>query len=195
MTKTREIVLASSSAYRKSLIARLGLDCSAIAPDIDESALPREKPADTALRLAQAKAQRVARDRPGAVIIGSDQVAACGDAVMGKPGSHETAVAQLQAMSGQTVVFHTALCVLDAATGNAQTAIAPTTVRFRELDRAQIERYLGIDRPYDCAGSAKIESLGIALVEKVESEDPSALIGLPLIALVSMLRRIGIAVP
>lgn len=194
MKANREIVLASSSAYRKALLKRIGLECTAIAPDIDETAMPQESPQNTALRLAQAKARRIARDKPAAVIIGSDQVAVLGGVALGKPGSHDAAVLQLQAMSGQTVVFHTALCVLDAAAGNLQTANVPTTVRFRELDRARIERYLAIDQPYDCAGSAKIEAMGIALVEKVESDDPSALIGLPLIALVTMLERNGIAV-
>ncbi|MGE0558257.1 MAG: nucleoside triphosphate pyrophosphatase [Burkholderiales bacterium] len=194
MKTNREIVLASSSAYRKALLQRIGLECTAIAPDIDETALPREAPQNTALRLARAKAQRIAQDRPAALIIGSDQVAVLNDTALGKPGTHDAAVRQLQAMSGQTVTFHTALCVLDAAAGNAQSANVPTTVRFRVLDRDRIERYLTIDRPYDCAGSAKIEALGIALVEKVESDDPSALIGLPLITLVTMLMRNGIEV-
>ncbi|MGA0024591.1 MAG: Maf family protein [Burkholderiales bacterium] len=194
MKANREIVLASSSAYRKALLKRIGLECAAIAPDIDETALPQEAAQSTALRLAQAKAQRIAQDCPAALIIGSDQVAVLGDTVLGKPGTHDAAVRQLQAMSGQTVVFHTALCVLDAAAGSMQSANVPTTVRFRELDRDRIERYLAIDQPYDCAGSAKIEAMGIALVENVESDDPSALIGLPLIALVTMLKRNGIEV-
>lgn len=195
MKVSREIVLASSSAYRKALVARLGLDCTAIAPGIDESALPQETPLQTALRLAEAKARQVARKHPAAVIIGSDQVAVLGSSAIGKPGSHEAAVRQLLAMSGKSVVFHTALCVLDAATGKLHLGNVPTTVHFRKLEPGQIERYLRMDQPYDCAGSAKIESLGITLVEKVDSEDPTALIGLPLIALVSMLRQSGIELP
>jgi len=191
----RDIVLASSSSYRKALLARLGLDCRSLAPDIDEKPLPRENPVATATRLAQAKARKIAVVAPGALIIGSDQVALLDDAVLGKPGTHAAAKLQLQAMSGQSVIFHTALCLLDAASDDLQVANVPTRVLFRELDAAQIERYLKRDQPYDCAGSAKIEALGIAIVEKVESEDPTALIGLPLIALVSMLRHVGVIVP
>jgi len=195
MTASREIVLASSSTYRRSLIARLGLECSAVAPDIDESALALETPLQTALRLAEAKARRVAADHHGAIIIGSDQVAVLNGSAIGKPGNHQAAVEQLLAMSSQSVVFHTALYVIDAQTNRTQCVNVPTTVRFRSLERDQIERYLLADRPYDCAGSAKIEALGIALVEKVESEDPSALIGLPLIALVTLLRNVGVEIP
>lgn len=192
---TREIVLASSSSYRKALIARLGLECRSLAPDIDERPLAHESPIETATRLAQAKARKIASVAPDALIIGSDQVAMLGDTALGKPGTHAAAAQQLRAMSGQTVLFHTALCLLDAASGDMQVTDVPTRVRFRELNAAQIERYLKRDQPYDCAGSAKIEALGIAVVEKVESDDPTALIGLPLIALVSMLKRAGIDVP
>lgn len=195
MTASPSIVLASSSAYRKALVARIGIDCHVISPDIDENALQNEAPAATALRLAQAKARRVAERETAALIIGSDQVAVMGDRLIGKPGSHAAAARQLQDMSGKTVIFHTALCLLNAATGKMQLANVPTTVHFRELDPAQIERYLRQDRPYDCAGSAKIEALGIALAEQVESNDPTALIGLPLIALVTMLRQEGISIP
>lgn len=188
-------MLASSSTYRKTLIARLGFDCRTVAPDIDESALPAEPPAATALRLAQAKARRIAEREPAALIIGSDQVAVLDNQSIGKPGTHAAAVRQLQAMSGKTVVFHTALCLLNSETNAVQLADVPTTVRFRELDVAQIERYLQQDQPYDCAGSAKIEALGITLVERVESDDPTALIGLPLIALVTMLQKEGIHIP
>lgn len=191
----REIVLASSSSYRKALTGRLGLDCTTIAPDIDESALPGESPVATATRLAQAKARKVANKKPEALIIGSDQVALLDDAVLGKPGSHASAVRQLRLMSGKTTVFHTAICLYDAASDEMQCANVPTTVQMRELSDETIERYLRQDQPYDCAGSAKIESLGIALVEKVESDDPTALIGLPLITLVSMLKRAGITLP
>lgn len=190
-----DLVLASSSSYRKALIARLGLDCRSLAPDIDERALDQERPVETAMRLAVAKARKIATAAPAALIIGSDQVAVLGDTVLGKPGTHAAAAQQLRAMSGRSVVFHTALCLLDAATDAVQVANVPTTVQMRELDAALIERYLRRDQPYDCAGSAKIEALGIALVENVKSDDPTALIGLPLIALVSMLKRAGVVVP
>lgn len=192
---TREIILASSSAYRKSLIARLGLECTSIAPEIDESPLRGEAPVATATRLAQAKARKVASMRSLALVIGSDQVALLDDRILGKPGSHEAASNQLRAMSGKTAVFHTAVCLYDAASDKMQCASVPTTVRMRELSDDAIERYLRQDQPYDCAGSAKIEALGIALVEKVESDDPTALIGLPLITLVTMLKRAGITLP
>jgi septum formation protein len=195
MRPSSRIVLASSSTYRKALIARLGFDCRTVAPDIDERALPAEPPATTALRLAQAKASKIAEREPAALIIGSDQVAVLDNQSIGKPGTHAAAVRQLQAMSGKTVVFHTALCLLNSETNAVQLADVPTTVRFRELDVAQIERYLQQDQPYDCAGSAKIEALGITLVERVESDDPTALIGLPLIALVTMLQKEGIHIP
>lgn len=198
MTASSRIVLASSSTYRKALIARLGLDCRTVAPDIDERALPAEAPAATALRLAEAKARRIAEREPAALIaliIGSDQVAVMNGQAIGKPGTHAAAVRQLQAMSGKTVVFHTALCLLNSETNAVQLANVPTTVRFRELDDGQIERYLQMDQPYDCAGSAKIEALGIALVEHLASDDPTALIGLPLITLVTMLKKEGIHIP
>lgn len=195
MTASSRIVLASSSTYRKALLARLGLDCRAVAPNIDERALSAETPAATALRLAEAKARRIAEHEPAALIIGSDQVAVLNDQPIGKPGNHAAAVLQLQAMSGKAVVFHTALCLLNSETRTVQLANVPTTVRFRQLDRAQIERYLQQDQPYDCAGSAKIEALGITLVEQIESDDPTALIGLPLITLVTMLQKEGIQIP
>ena len=195
MTPSSRIVLASSSTYRKALIARLGLDCRTATPDIDERALPAETPVATALRLAQAKARKIAEREPAALIIGSDQVAVLEDQRIGKPGSHAAALRQLQAMSGKTVVFHTALCLLNSETHVVHLANVPTTVRFRKLDDAQIERYLQQDQPYDCAGSAKIEALGITLVEQVESTDPTALIGLPLITLVTMLLKEGINIP
>ncbi len=192
---TREIVLASSSSYRKALMARLGIDCEIIAPDIDETALPGEGPVATATRLALTKARKIALQKTAALIIGSDQVALLDNTLLGKPGTHEAAVLQLRAMSGKTTVFHTAICLYDAASEEMQCANVPTTVRMRELSDDVIERYLLQDQPYDCAGSAKIEALGIALVEKVESDDPTALIGLPLITLVTMLQRVGVVVP
>lgn len=192
---SREIVLASSSSYRKGLLARLGLDCAVLAPDIDETPLPGESPVTIAIRLAQAKARKVAAAKPAGLIIGSDQVAVLDAAVLDKPGNHDAAARQLRMMSGRCAVFHTAVCLLDAETGSMQCASVPTTVFMRELPDDMIERYLRRDQPYDCAGSAKIEALGIALVEKVESDDPTALIGLPLITLVTMLKRAGIELP
>lgn len=195
MSAMPSLVLASSSSYRKALLARLGLPYRALAPDIDERALPDEAPVDTAMRLAQAKARKIAAAQSRALIIGSDQVAVLESRAVGKPGDHAAAALQLRAMSGKTVIFHTALCLLNAATNTVQLTSVPTTVRFRKLDAAQIERYLQRDQPYDCAGSAKIEALGIALVEQLESDDPTALVGLPLIALVSMLAREGVDIP
>lgn len=189
------IVLASSSAYRKALLSRLDVRFTAISPDIDERPLTGEAPPAIALRLAQDKAQKVAERESASLVIGSDQVAVMDGMPLGKPGHHDAAAAQLRAMSGRTVVFHTALCLLNAANGRLQTASVPTTVRFRVLNDRQIERYLRHDQPYDCAGSAKIEALGIALVEHVASDDPTALIGLPLIALVTQLRNEGVELP
>ncbi len=189
------IVLASSSAYRRALLRRVGIECPSVPPDIDESPLPGELPLATARRLALAKAQKVAERETSALIIGSDQVAVLGEHVLGKPGTHAAASEQLRAMSGQAVIFHTAVCLLNAASGKVQQHCVPTIVRFRILDTGQIERYLLHDRPYDCAGSAKIEAMGIALVESIDSDDPSALIGLPLIALIGMLRQEGVIIP
>lgn len=185
------LILASSSSYRRALLERLQLPFAVSAPQVDEQALRGETPRATALRLAENKARAIARLHPDATIIGSDQVAALGKIALGKPGDRPAALLQLALMRGQTVVFHTALCVLNAPSGQCQIDEVPTTVRFRSYTDAQCARYLDIDRPYDCAGSAKIEALGIALVESVESSDPSALIGLPLIALVTMLKRAG----
>jgi septum formation protein len=192
--QTPPIVLASSSPYRRSLLARLRLPFEARSPGVDEAALPGEGARDTALRLAQAKARAVASECPTALIIGSDQVAVLGGTLLGKPGTHANAVTQLKAMRGRSVLFHTALALLNAATGRLQTAEVPTTVRFRHYDDSEIERYLAAEQPYDCAGSARIEGAGIVLVTSVESTDPSALIGLPLIALAAMLRNEGVAI-
>jgi septum formation protein len=188
------LVLASSSPYRRMLLERLRVPYSSASPDLDESPLPGETPPQTAVRLAEAKARAVAARFPGATVIGSDQVAVLDGTPLGKPGTHAAALAQLQAMRGRSVVFHTAVCVLDANRGTCRTEDVPTTVRFREYSDAQAERYLELDKPYDCAGSAKIEAMGIALVEEVVSTDPTALIGLPLIALVSLLREAGVEV-
>ena len=188
------LILASSSVYRRELLQRLRLPFECVSPAIDESARPDETPATTAVRLALKKARAVAAAHPQALIIGSDQVAELDGTPLGKPGNHANAVCQLRAMRGQRVVFHTALCLLDAASGRHQLENAVTTVLLRALTDAQIERYLQLEQPYDCAGSAKVESLGIALAEKITSDDPTALIGLPLIILVSMLKREGIEV-
>lgn len=191
------LILASSSAYRRELLGRLQLPFSAIAPDIDETALPDEAPAATALRLAQAKAAAIARLHPGALVIGSDQVATLDGAQIGKPGDHARALAQLQLMRGREVVFHTALCLWDGRASEpsraAQVANVEVFVQFRDLPDAELDAYLRIEQPYDCAGSAKNEGLGIALLASIRSSDPTALTGLPLIALSSMLRRAGVA--
>lgn len=190
----RTLILGSSSPYRRALLERLGLPFQCVSPAIDEAPLPGETPSATAIRLAEVKAQAVSALYRDALIIGSDQVADLDGTPLGKPGTHDNAVRQLQAVRGMRVVFHTALCLLDAASGRRQLENVPTVVHFRELSDTQIENYLKREQPYDCAGSAKIESLGVALVRKIESGDPTALIGLPLIALASMLLREGIAV-
>ena len=189
------LVLASNSPYRRALLERLRVPFEVLAPHVDERPLPHEAPRDTAIRLAAVKARAVAGSRPHDIVIGSDQVASLDGEAIGKPGTFEAALAQLQTMRGRTVVFHTALCLLDPAHDALQEAEVPTTVHFRRFSDEQASRYLEIDAPYDCAGSAKIEALGIALVDRVESRDPTALIGLPLIELVGMLQRAGITVP
>jgi septum formation protein len=192
--RDRRLVLASTSRYRRVLLERLGLAFEAVAPQVDETPLPDETPAATAFRLAAAKARSVANTRPDALIIGSDQVADCGGQPIGKPGTHDHAVAQLHALSGQTVVFHTALALLDAASGACQTALVDVTSTYRHLSGDEIEAYLRREQPYDCAGSVRSESLGIALFERIESDDPTALIGLPLIQLSRMLAAAGVVV-
>jgi septum formation protein len=187
----RPLVLASTSRYRRMLLERLGLPFVAVAPHVDEAALPGEAPAATALRLAAAKARSVARAHPEALIIGSDQVADCDGAPIGKPGTHERAVAQLAQLSGRTVVFHTGLALLDAATGNCQAELVDVRSTFRRLSGTEIEAYLQREQPYDCAGSVRSEALGIALFARIESDDPTALIGLPLIRLTAMLLAAG----
>jgi septum formation protein len=166
-----------------------------MSPGIDERQHPGEAGDETAIRLAEQKARAVAAVHPGAVVIGSDQVAMLEGSALGKPGTHEAALAQLMASRGKVAVFHTAVCVLDSRAFAVEVVNVPTTVYYRDYTEAQAQRYLELDQPYDCAGSAKIEGLGIALVERVDSTDPTALIGLPLIALVGMLQRVGIAVP
>ena len=193
-TATAQIVLASTSKYRRELLARLGLPFEVASPQVDETALPDEAPQDTARRLAEAKARAVAARFPRAVIIGSDQVAVLEGVHLGKPGNHANALRQLRAMRGKEVVFHTALCLYDAASGRTQTRVVPFCVRFRDYSDAQIERYLQREQPYDCAGSARCEGLGIALIAEMRGDDPNALIGLPLIALTEMLAAQGVNV-
>lgn len=188
------IVLASTSSYRRQLIDRLGLPYRVHAPQVEESPLPGEVPRATALRLARAKALAVAAIFPSAVVIGSDQVAELDGIALGKPLEHSAALLQLESMQGRDVVFHTALAVAGPAADLLQIDCVPTTVRFRTLPRTALDAYLRADQPYDCAGAAKIESLGIALVDRVESDDPTALIGLPLIRLTAMLARAGVEV-
>ena len=188
------LVLASTSPYRRELLTRLRLSFEVRAPAVGEAALPGEGARDTALRLAQAKARAVSDEFPRALIIGCDQVAELDGARLGKPGNHATAVAQLTVMRGRDVVFHTAVALLNAGTGALQVADVPTTVSFRQYGDGEIERYLEREQPYDCAGSAKIEGLGIVLVERARGDDPSALIGLPLMRLAAMLRNEGVPV-
>jgi septum formation protein len=186
------IVLASTSPYRRELLQRLRLPFDVVAPAVDEARRPGEAPLALARRLAEAKASEVAQRRPDAVVIGSDQVAELDGEPIGKPHAHAAALAQLERMQGRRLLFHTALAV--AAHGRVEVDSIPTTVTFRRLGRDALEAYLRADQPYDCAGAAKIESLGIALVERVESDDPTALIGLPLIRLTSMLQTAGVVV-
>ncbi|MEO7399413.1 MAG: Maf family nucleotide pyrophosphatase [Polaromonas sp.] len=190
---TRALVLGSTSRYRRELLQRLQIPFDVAAPDVDETPLPGEQPVAMAGRLALAKAHAVARTFPGAVVIGSDQVADLNGLPLGKPGSHEQAVIQLRQMRGQTVVFQTAVAVVCLETGFEQSELAAVRVRFRELDDAEIENYLRTEQPYDCAGSAKSEGLGIALLDAIESDDPTALVGLPLIRTCRMIRAAGIA--
>jgi len=192
------LILGSSSRYRQELLARLCLPFEIAIPNIDESPLPEETPEITALRLALQKAEAVAMTTPEALIIGSDQVATLDGKQIGKPGSHEKAFLQLQSMRGRHVIFHTALCLLDnritaekQGSPILQIENIQTCVTFRNLPDQELDAYLRIEQPYDCAGSAKNEGLGIALIEKIESDDPTALTGLPLIALTGMLRRAG----
>ncbi|MBW4046762.1 MAG: septum formation protein Maf [Proteobacteria bacterium] len=187
------LVLASTSVYRRELLQRLRLAFSVRHPQTDEAQLPGEAPREMALRLAKAKASAVACFEPGAWVIGSDQVCACEGRVLGKPGSHGAAAAQLRLLRGRDSVFHTAIALV-APDGRTQVQEVPTRVRMRLLSDMQIEAYLRADQPYDCAGSAKSESLGIALVEAISSDDPTAIVGLPLIALCDMLLAAGFPV-
>lgn len=189
------LVLASTSRYRRELLERLRLPFIAAAPDIDETSAGDETPRELALRLACAKAQAVKTTFPTALIIGCDQVAVVDGTLLGKPGDHGNATRQLRLMRGKPVSFFTALCLLNAQTARVQRDVVTVIVYMRELSDAQIERYLEAEQPYDCAGSARIEGLGITLVEKLQGDDPHALIGLPLIRLCDMLRNENIALP
>ena len=189
---SRTVVLGSTSRYRRELLSRLNLPFEVAAPDVDETPLAGEAPRELALRLALAKARAVAARHPQAAVIGSDQVADLAGQPLGKPGTHERAVEQLRRMSGQTVVFQTALAVVCLATGFEQVDLAPVRVQFRQLTDAEIENYLQLEKPYDCAGSAKSEGLGIVLLESIDNDDPTALVGLPLIRTARMLRAAGV---
>lgn len=191
----RPLILASTSRYRRELLQRLHLDFTVESPGVDEAPRADETPSALALRLALEKARAVAMRHPDALVIGSDQVADLDGSAIGKPGTHERAVEQLRRMSGRCVVFQTAVAVVHAGSGFAARELAPVRVRFRTLGDAEIERYLRLEQPYDCAGSAKSEGLGIALLEAIESDDPTALVGLPLIRTCAMLRRAGLEIP
>jgi len=187
-----QLVLASTSRYRRELLSRLGLPFEVLSPDADETPLPGESPSATALRLSVLKAQAAAATYPDALIIGSDQVLMLDSEQLGKPGNFDKAFAQLKKMQGRAMVFHTALTLLNSRNGHTQTRDVPTVVHIRRLSDAQITAYLHKEQPYDCAGSAKSESLGIALMERMESPDPTALVGLPLMALTEMLGNEGV---
>lgn len=188
------IVLASTSPFRRELLARLRLPFHAASPEVDEARLPHEGPQALVTRLAEAKARAVGATHPGALVIGSDQVACIDGAILGKPGDRERAIAQLTQASGRSVVFYTGLCLLNTRTGQAEVACEPFRVHFRNLSARQIAAYVDRERPFNCAGSFKSEGLGIALFEKLEGDDPNALIGLPLIRLIAMLGRAGVDV-
>ena len=189
------LILASSSRYRRALLERLGVAFEAWSPDVDESSLTGEKPRDTAVRLARSKAEAAAARWPRALIIGSDQVADLDGKAIGKPGSLDNARRQLRELSGKAVLFHTALCVLNAASRLRQERLVTTDVVFRDVGEAEIDRYLAREPAFDCAGGAKSEGLGIALLARLGGEDPTALVGLPLIALSTMLRAEGVEIP
>lgn len=192
MKKT--LILASSSKFRRELLHKLQIPFNSISPKVDETALPSEKPHETALRLAQDKARKIGKKHPHALVIGCDQVATLDGEQLGKPGNYHNATLQLQKMRGREVTFHSALCLFNAETGHMQAEVVPYLVRFRQLSDAQIENYLNKEQPYECAGSAKSEGLGIALIERMIGEDPNALIGLPLIKLITMLQNEGVGI-
>lgn len=188
------LILASSSIYRRELLTRLYIPFTVESPEVDETPLHNEPPEQTALRLAEAKARKVGQYHPNALIIGCDQVAVLDGMQLGKPLVHDVALSQLRMMQGRSVIFHSAICLYNSLTGNLQSKTVPYTVKFRHLSEAEIERYLRKEQPYHCAGSAKSEGLGIALIEHMRGDDPNALIGLPLIALIDMLKNEGVNV-
>ena len=188
------LILASSSKFRRELLHKLQIPFNSISPKVDETALTNEKPHETALRLAQVKARKIGKKHPHALVIGCDQVATLDGEQLGKPGNHHNATLQLQKMRGREVTFHSALCLYNAETNVMQAEVVPYLVRFRQLSDAQIENYLNKEQPYHCAGSAKSEGLGVALIERMIGEDPNALIGLPLIKLITMLQSEGVDV-
>lgn len=188
-----QLVLASSSAYRKKQLETLGLPFSCVKPDIDESRINNENAHDMALRLAEEKARAVTKKIPNSLIIGSDQTVAFSEQILGKPGSFDAAIKQLQLLRGQTVIFYSAVALINTANDSVQKQVIETQVRYRHLSDVQIVAYLERDKPFDCAGSFKSEALGIAILESVRSDDPTALVGLPLIALTTMLRNAGLA--
>jgi septum formation protein len=192
LTPPRQLILASTSRYRRELLERLRLPFEQQSPEVDETPLPGEAPAALAARLSLAKAQAVARLHPQAIVIGSDQVADLNGESIGKPGTHERACEQLRRMSGHRIVFQTGVAVVCEATGFSQQDLAPVHVVFRDLNETEIESYLRAEQPYDCAGSAKSEGLGISLLAAIESDDPTALIGLPLIRTSQLLREAGL---
>ncbi len=189
-----QLILASTSPYRRELLSRLQIPFTVASPDVDETPFPDELPEETAVRLAQLKARAVKDQFNKALIIGSDQVAMLDGVQLEKPHTHENATKQLQFMRGKTVVFHTALCLYNSWTGNTQSLVAPYNVQFRTYTDAQIEHYLLKEQPYNCAGSVKTEGLGITLIAKLQGDDPNALIGLPMIALIDMLLNEGVDV-
>jgi septum formation protein len=189
------LVLASTSAYRKQLVERLGVPFTVAAPNVDESPLPGESAVDLVARLARSKAEVVARRQTNALVIGSDQLALCGRDMLGKPGSGERAIAQLKSLSGQRVVFNTAVHIVHSDSGANEGHLDVTTVHFRRLTDEEIRRYVARDKPYDSAGGFKVEALGISLFDRVDSHDPTALVGLPLIWLAAALRKHGFTVP
>lgn len=191
---SKKLILASTSPYRRELLERLGLPFEVANPQTDETPLPGEAPEATALRLSEAKARAVASAFPDALVIGSDQVAVMDGQVFGKPGDHPRAVEQLRRLRGRTVNFYTGLCLLDTLSGRAQVRGIPTLVTFRDLSDGEIENYLRREQPYDCAGAAKSEGLGITLLARMQGDDPNALVGLPLIALCDLLRNAGVAI-
>ena len=188
------LIRASSSPDRREVLEKLHLPFECVSPEIDETPLPDESPEQTSLRLAESKARKVAEAYPEALIIGCDQVATVDGLQIGKPGNHDNAVKQLTMLSGREVIFHSAICLYNSANQHMQSTIAPYYVKFKPLTPVQIETYLRLEQPYDCAGSAKSEGMGIALLEYMRGDDPNALIGLPIIALVNMLQQVGVDV-